>query len=146
MVLLSTESERFLASLRSKITNIMKEASAVSVFKDSVLQPVRLQKARCACFIPLSWQSANGCRMRVRVWLNACLTAWPNERGEGETGNSPGAVTEDEITRAALTIAFAMLNPGMLIFYWLNESIDPFVTQTMLHGMLNDMRIWPRME
>jgi hypothetical protein len=101
----------------------MKEASAVSVFKDGVLQSCRLQKARCASFIPLSWQLANRYRMRVRLRLNACLTAWPTEQ-EGETGNSPGAVTEDEITRAALTIAFAMLNPRMFVISSLNESID----------------------
>lgn len=113
---LSTESERLLASLRSKITNVMKESSVVSVFEDGVLQPVRLQKARYSYFIPSSWQSANGCRMRVRVQLNACLTACPKEQREGEIGNRPGAVTEDEITRAALTISFAMLNPGIFIF------------------------------
>ncbi|OAX34287.1 hypothetical protein K503DRAFT_785883 [Rhizopogon vinicolor AM-OR11-026] len=46
------------------------------------------------------------------------------EQAEGETGNSPGVVTEDEITHAALTIAFAMLNPRTFMISSLNESID----------------------
>src|SRR6267154_5214802 len=68
--------------------------------------------------------------MRVRHQLNAYLTGWPTEQGEGETGNSPGVVTEDEITRAALTIACAMLNPCMFIISWLNESMSIDIRET----------------
>ena len=68
--------------------------------------------------------------MRVRHQLNAYLTGWPTEQGEGETGNSPGVVTEDEITRAALTIAYAMLNPCMFIISWLNESMSIDIRET----------------
>jgi hypothetical protein len=52
----STESRKFHASLHCKIGRVMKEASAVSVFKDGVLQSHLLQKARYVRFIALSWQ------------------------------------------------------------------------------------------
>jgi hypothetical protein len=73
----------------------------------------------CVLLLYLGSKLMGNLRLRVRLELNTCLAAEPADEVQGETGNDGTCqVTEDEINRAALTIAHAMLNPRKLMICW----------------------------